>query len=71
MKFLPQSNTATSPDGLGGSILQGTWELTILEATGIFRHFKGGHNHMLDNLHFLADGSIDEYCVCFISRKKD
>ena len=76
MQFLAEKNIVTFPDGNGGSILQGTWELTILEATGIFRHFKGGHNHMLDNLHFLApaaDGSssIDEYCVCFISRKKD
>ena len=52
--------------------MQGTRELTILEATGIFRRFKGGHNHMLDNLHFLGDGSdnIDEYCVCFVSRHK-
>lgn len=65
----------TVPDGSGGNFLQGTAELTILEATGIFRHFAGGHNHMLDNLHFLApgdgSGGADEYCVCFISRRDD
>ena len=71
MQFLPQNNITTFPDGLGGTILQGTWELTVLEATGIFRGFVRGHNHMLDNLHFLGDGSngIDEYCVCFVSRR--
>ena len=69
MQFLPQNNITTFPDGQGGSILQGTWELTVLEATGIFRGFVRGHNHMLDNLHFLASGGVDEYCVCFVSRR--
>ena len=74
MQFLPQNNITTFPDGLGldGFILQGTWELTVLEATGIFRGFVRGHNHMLDNLHFLTkdgSGGIDEYCVCFVSRR--
>jgi hypothetical protein len=71
MQFIAGAeNTATDPDGQGGSILQGTWELNVLDATGIFRHFKGGHNHMLDNLHFLASGHVDEYCVCFVRRHK-
>jgi hypothetical protein len=70
MQFIAGAEHITTfDDGADGSILQGTWELTVLDATGIFRHFKGGHNHMLDNLHFLASGDIDEYCVCFISRK--
>lgn len=73
MQFLPQNNITTFPDGQGGSILQGTWELTVLEATGVFRGFVRGHNHMLDNLHFLTpgdgSGGIDEYCVCFVSRR--
>jgi hypothetical protein len=56
------------PDGLGGVYLNGTFELTILEATGIYRSFQGGHNHMVDRLHRLANGSFDEYCFCFISR---
>jgi hypothetical protein len=60
------------PDGLGGQFLEGTFELTILEATGIYRSFEGGHNHMVDKLHFLApgdgSGGLDEYCFCFISR---
>jgi hypothetical protein len=72
MQFLPESSIVSVDDGQGGHSLQGTWELTILEATGVYRHFKRGHNHMLDDLHFLppGDGSngIDEYCVCFISR---
>jgi hypothetical protein len=59
-------------DGSGGRFLEGTFELTVLEATGRFRSLAGGHNHMVDKLHFLApgDGSkgIDEYCFCFISR---
>ena len=54
-------------DGLGGQFLEGTFELTILEATGIYRRFVGGHNHMVDKLHFLASGEVDEYCFCFIS----
>jgi hypothetical protein len=56
------------PDGMGGSFLIGTFELTILEGTGIYRSFAGGHNHMVDMLHFLADGRADEYCFCNISR---
>lgn len=74
MRFTGQ-NTVFVDDGSGGRFLQGTFDLTILEATGIFRHVVGGHNHMLDNLHFLgsADGSggVDEYCVCFITRHDD
>jgi hypothetical protein len=54
-------------DGHGGQFLEGTFELTILEATGVYRSFVGGHNHMVDKLHFLASGGIDEYCFCFIS----
>jgi hypothetical protein len=41
--------------------------LTILEATGVYRPYVGGHNHMVDKLHFLASGDVDEYCFCFIS----
>jgi len=59
-------------DGAGGQFLEGTFELTILEATGIYRPFVGGHNHMVDKLHFLApgdgSGGFEEYCFCFISR---
>src|SRR5215469_958474 len=42
------------PDGQGGTYLEGTFELVILEATGIYRAFQGGHNHMVDKLHQLA-----------------
>ena len=41
----------------GGSFLEGTFELDVIEGTGIYRSFVGGHNHMVDNLHFLALGT--------------
>src|SRR5215471_2439374 len=56
------------PDGAGGAFLEGTFELTIIEATGIFQAFKGGHNHMVDRLHQLANGNFDEFCFCNISQ---
>jgi hypothetical protein len=68
MKFTPHSNTTSIPDGSGGSYLQGTFGLKIPEATGRYRPFVGGHNRMVDNLHFLASGDVDEYCFCFIAR---
>jgi hypothetical protein len=55
------------PDGQGGNFLEGTFELVILEATGIYAAFQGGHNHMVDRLHALGDGSADEFCFCNIS----
>jgi hypothetical protein len=55
-------------DGAGGQFLEGTFELTVIEATGIYRPFVGGHNHMVDKLHFLASGDVVEYCFCFISQ---
>lgn len=65
------SDTAFVDDGVGGRFLEGTFELTILEATGIYRPFVGGHNHMVDKLHFLApgdgSGGFEEYCFCFVS----
>ena len=72
MQFTPVSDTVTIDDGHGGNSVDGTYELDILEATGQFRHLVGGHNHMVDKLHFLApgdgSGGIDEYCFCFITR---
>ena len=54
-------------DGAGGYYLEGTFELTIQEATGIYQDFQGGHNHMVDKLHQLADGRFNEFCFCNIS----
>jgi len=50
--------------------LEGTFELMILEATGIYRAFQGGHNHMVDRLHQLdaAGTKFDEFCFCNISQ---
>jgi hypothetical protein len=76
MQFLPTPAGAPPgfnglvpfPDGSGGFYLEGTFELTILEATGIYQAFQGGHNHMVDRLHKLADGQFDEFCFCNISQ---
>jgi hypothetical protein len=72
MQFIPHCGGLTpSPDGCPGDgvFLNGTLELNILEATGIFRSFKHGHNHMVDRLHQLANNAgFDEYCFCFITR---
>lgn len=61
------NNFVPFPDGQGGVFLEGTFELQILEATGVYSAFKGGHNHMVDRLHQLANGSFDEFCFCNIS----
>jgi hypothetical protein len=55
-------------DGNGGQYLEGAFELTIQEATGIYSAFAGGHNHMVDRLHLLADGNYDEFCFCVVSQ---
>jgi len=55
------------PDGQGGLFLEGTFELDIIEATGVYHAFQGGHNHMVDRLHNLADGRFNEFCFCNIS----
>jgi hypothetical protein len=70
MQFTPDSNTVSIPDGSGGSYLHGTFELEITEATRRYRSFMGGHNQMVDLLHFLASGDVDEYCFCFITRRQ-
>ena len=67
MKFT-DSNTENVDDGSGGTYVQGTWELKIPEATGRYQKFVGGHNTMVDDLHLLAAGDADEFCVCLISR---
>jgi hypothetical protein len=69
MKFT-KSNTEFVPDGCEGRFLQGTFELDIPEATGRYRSFVGGHNRMVDNLHFRASGDVVEFCVCLISRQR-
>ena len=67
MRFT-SSDLVPVDDGHGGQFLEGTEELTILEATGIYHGFAGGHNHMVDRLHQLASGQFDEFCFCNISQ---
>ena len=88
MKFLPGGNfpgVPFPPDGMGGQYLEGYIPLTILEATGIYRAFAGGHNHMVDKLHQLVAGppfaatgptafpssGYDELCFCNIFKPSD
>jgi len=47
-----------------------TEELVILEATGIYQSFAGGHIHMVDRLEYSASGdNLIEHCFCRYSRK--
>ena len=62
------NNVQRIPDGEGGTYIVGTFDLDILEATGVYQPFVGGHNKMVDILHRLADGRFIEHCVCLISR---
>jgi len=68
MRFTGGSFTDFIPDGLGGQFMDGTFDLTVLEATAKFRRFVGGHNVMVDRLHALASGDFDEYCLCLVTR---
>ena len=61
------SDYVFNDDGAGGSFLDGTFELDVTEGTGIYRSLAGGHNHMVDHLHFLANEDIVEYCFCNVS----
>jgi len=62
------SNVQRVPDGEGGTYIVGTFDLNILEATGILGSFAGGHNRMVDILHRLPDGTFVEHCICIIRR---
>jgi hypothetical protein len=55
-------------DGHGGIFMQGTFELSITEATGIYAGFLNGANYMVDRLHQLPNGRLDEFCFCNISK---
>jgi hypothetical protein len=77
MQFTGGGFSLTIPDGSGGQFDEGTFELTILEATGIYSAFKGGHNHMVDRLDQLVAGPVfagfpasgyNEFCFCIVSQ---
>ena len=66
------------PDRKGGQYDEGSIPLTILEATGIYSAFAGGHNNMVDKLHQLVAGApfagfpssgYDELCFCMIFQR--
>ena len=77
MQFTGGSFPMILPDGSGGQYDEGTFELAILEATGVYSAFQGGHNHMVDRLHQLVAGApftgfpasgYNEFCFCVISQ---
>jgi hypothetical protein len=79
MKFIAGGNfPVVVPDGMGGQYLEGSAPLTVLEATGVYRAFEGGHNNMVDKLHQLVAGApfagfpssgYDELCFCMIFQR--
>ena len=72
MMIMGTSVVERIPDLVGnGFTLAGTYELDILEATGIYRSFAGGHIHMVDVLHITPGTPIVrvEHCFCYISRE--
>ena len=69
MRFTGEgSDNFSISDGAGGSFLIGTFELDVIEGTGIYRSIVDGHNHMDDVLHFLVNDDIDEHCFCIVSK---
>lgn len=62
-------NTVPVPGPQGVTYLIGTIPLDVIEATGAYKKFVGGHNNMVDILRNLADGSFVEDCFCNISVK--
>ena len=77
MQFTGGGYPLIIPDGHGGQYDEGTFALTIVEATGVYSAFKGGHNHMVDRLHQLVAGQpfagfpssgYDEFCFCIVSQ---
>ena len=81
MEFIPGGNfPVVVPDGMGGQYDEGYLPLTVLEATGSYRAFAGGHNNMVDKLHQLVAGApfagfpssgYDEFCFCIIFQHSD
>ena len=67
MGFTNETDFAQIKDGHGGTFFQSTFELDILDATGIYSPYKGGHNHMVDRIDVLTGGIFDESCFCIIS----
>jgi len=64
------NNLVFTPDAdFNGVTVTGTWELDILEATGVYKGFVGGKIHMVDELHIsFLDGTFDErHCYCTFS----
>jgi len=61
------NNLVTTTNADGSRTMTGTYELNILEATGVYQSFVGGHIHMVDVLKYNSDGTILEHCFCHIS----
>src|SRR5262249_30296599 len=72
MRFT-DSNVHFVDDGHGGQFLEGTFELTILAGTGIYKPFAGGHNPIAERLDSdrpaRGCGSATAYSICSIRGK--
>lgn len=60
-------NTVPVSGPQGATYFVGTIPVDVIEATGAYKKFAGGHNNMVDILRNLADGSLVEDCFCNIS----
>jgi hypothetical protein len=63
------SDTERKDQPDGSWTVDGTFKLVILETTGVYQPFAGGHIHMVDILKFRA-GEKDflEFCYCHFHR---
>jgi hypothetical protein len=66
MQFTNFTLTQTS-DNHGGFYDTGTEDLNIVAATGAFAGYVGGHNHMVDQLHIMGNGTVTDSCFCNIT----
>jgi len=71
MQFTAASDPIQIDDHHGGFYIEQTFELTIVQANGLYSSLVGGHNHMVDRAHVLSNGAFDENCICIISHGID
>ena len=63
------SDTQRRDDPDGSWTVDGTFKLVLLEATGVYQPFAGGHIHMVDILKYRAgEKNFLEFCYCHFHR---
>jgi hypothetical protein len=68
MMVFTGQNAQFADDGEGGQYLVGTFDLDIVEATGVYQPFVGGHNKMVDILHIKPGDIYVEHCICVVNQ---